>query len=355
MRFHRQPVFVAALVLTLSGCALLPTSAPSALPPTVAPTLAVTPTPEPASPQPRAQETGFERPVAVFDGDCGAVLTDDEASAAAGSPLVHGDRPSGNGPGVFARTFFVPQAGGVTCWWGSAKSTLYVVALPADSVSVSESSACDKGDRSFGFTTCDVDVTANGVRFSGYVSAASVSIATMSSRRDAVEAALASSASARPEPAQAVVPADGAWASPADCAAIGSAVDFGAIFGTSLTFRGVNTGGSDAYFAPAEVDLWHGQLPPTCGIFSTDAKHSFYLDFDVIGGGRWAEPLVSSQSSGTQPITVVGADAAYSTIDKNDGQTIDVFDGVNWLQLGRSSDPAVSLKLAAALLAALNS
>ena len=112
-----------------------------------------------------------DQPAQVFGGDCSAMFTDDAVSEALGQSVT---LMSGTVT-VDPESLLVEQAGGIHCSWSRPDSSLalLVVAVPAAAVAVAEEQDCVA--TMISDTSCPVDVTANGIRLSGVVSADSQS------------------------------------------------------------------------------------------------------------------------------------------------------------------------------------
>lgn len=103
---------------------------------------------------------------------------------------------------------------------------------------------------------------------------------------------------------------------------------------------------SDAYVASAERALQaeHG----ACGIYGGD----IYVNFNALGGGRWAEASISSLPGATTA-PVDGIDMVILSPTLDGGTRVDAFDGPNWVSFFVRY-PANAGVLAQALIAALD-
>jgi hypothetical protein len=334
MSRHSILTFAIVATLALAGCA------PSAEPVAEPEVPVVTPTPT------RAPETGEAAPAAVFGGGCDAVFTEAqlvEVFAVGGATVGE----AGRGPGNPDESL-IAQLGGVNCVWdasdveGTFHYMLYGSVIPAVSVDASDVALndCYVGPEGY----CEFATTSGGLTLSGmlYLKEGS-DRAAFDSRIDAVTAAFADSATTQAgylPPVQAAT----AWSLDFECSSVQSLV-LGGIGSPDLP---VLEGGYDAFPTPAERELWGSRDTLACGWLgkNTDPGVS-YLSFSFLGGAAWAV-----DRSGT-PYEIEGVDFASSSVDGF--QTIEVVDGVNWLQVyvTPGHDPEVKAMIVE-LLAVLN-
>ncbi len=291
-------VFVTVLaVAMLVGCAAQPT-----------------PTREPV------ELIDVAQPAQVFGGDCSAMFTDVALSEALGQAVSPLDWQQGVDP----ESLLVEQVGGIHCVWGALDTSpvLAVVVVPASAVTVPEETVCV--GTMISNTSCPVDVTANGTRLSGVVTA-DFEGADSLARVAAVEALFTASANA----VAPVVPTliAGAWANPIDCAGVAENVDWVALGGSADVVPD-DTLGTDVYASAVERELRGGRVLGWCYLYSPGI--SIAPAFWALGGGAWARDAVLAQDGATV-VDVPGLDLVVETPVEG-GTTIDIFDGVNWLR-----------------------
>ena len=295
------------------------------------------------APEPPA---ALEAPARVFDGDCAAMFTESALSEALGLALV----ATSVTDGVYPARALVEQHGGVRCGWGTAdfSTVVYLVAVPAEAVTIAEDDSC--GTIGSGANTCTIDATSNGIRVSGIVAATGGETAVLLENVTAIEALFAATATAG-QAVPAPIPVDGAWATPADCSAVLGAVDFAVMFGVTDTFSWLDGADAGAYFPPVERALWGTHASPTCSIASNNPDQFYGIDFSVLGGGAWVRDAVAAQQGATV-VTVAGLDTVIER--QSDGfTTIDVFDGVNWLETF-AAEPAAMYPIITKIVESLN-
>jgi hypothetical protein len=261
-----------------------------------------------------------DQPAQVFGGDCSAMFTDAALSEALGQPVTQLDWQQGVDP----ESLLVEQAGGIHCYWGTSNTAggLYVLALPAAAATVPEEAECV--GTMLGNSSCPVDVTVNGIRLSGVVTAENDG-AGSPERVVAVEALFTANANAA---AAGVLPTPiaGAWTNPADCAHVAETVDWVALGGTPVVPD--DTMGTDVYASAVERELRGGRVLGWCYFFSPGVNVA--PAFWAVGGGAWARDAVLAQEGATV-IDAPGFDLVVET-PVDGGSTIDIFDGVNWLR-----------------------
>ena len=269
------------------------------------------------------------QPAQVFDGDCSEIFSGEALSAALGQQLTR-PTPAFLAPFSAAslepETFLVEQVGGVRCNWAEPQPdptvftgfVLGVTAVPASAVSAPEDTECIATDISA--TACPIDVTANGIRLSGFVTSDAPG-ADKLARVAAVEALFVESATAAAAPV-AQTPLPGAWQTPSDCGDLVASVDWSALGAPDL--QADESLGTDAYTSVVEMDLRGGRRLYTCWA-SSDVLQ---LKFSLLGGGAWMQDAVLAQDGATV-VDVPGLDLV---VERPEVGTIDIFDGVNWLQ-----------------------
>ena len=327
-------VLTAVLVAALAACSPRAAVDPGVVAPLGSATLSPTPTQE--------RETGLVRPAAVFGGDCGAVFSEAQLSAALGVAV------SFTAGGGFDPGYALEQVGGVECnWAGSTSGNTYyvtVVVVPAAAVSYTVPTGC--GVDLYDATGCVLEDERNGIRLSGaildgYDSAAASSTAMQSAVIAAFEAN-ASEAMSAPVP----LPAAGSWDTSPDCAAVVALADFSAVPGLGAGTTGEEWGGFDGYFPRALTALWSQFSPTGCGLIGSDAE----VGFNAIGGLRWRGAQAAADGGAT-PLDVAGIDEVWVT-ETDSRFYINVLDGPNWLNFDIahvSNAAAIAQQLVAAL------
>jgi hypothetical protein len=290
---------VAVAVLLLAGCAQ---------PSPVEPVETSTPTIEPAEIPPA--------PTQVFGGSCSEVFEPKQLSDAVSGEWMPVRDPE---PVLAPSDHVVENVGGLACsWYTDAGHGLFAAILPADALSAPEDTACGFATDASAFT-CDIDATANGMRLVGFYTAPSGDEAALRVSVGAIEALFTASA------LQAVPVAspgfDTAWSSAPDCAAL----EISGLTAIDEPF------GTDVYLSPALRSLTNGAVMPQCSI--QDAE----VSFSVLGGGRWMEAAVRA-APGAEEVGVEGLELVILVPwEGQDFYSVNVFDGVNWLQV-RVSD-----------------
>jgi hypothetical protein len=332
------------LLFVVTSCAQVPVaSAPTTPPGSFVPTPTPTPT-ESAAPT-GVVETGYDQPQQVFDGDCSAIFTNAEVSGIVDNTVKLLDSSAYL---IGALGSFSRQGGGVSCTWESADSSagLMVVVLPEGSANdQEEDTKC--GELDTGDTLCAVDETANGVRISGVMTGYGAKKATLLKRVAALESVFIERTSALAIVPTTPIPNPDAWSMPVDCAGVAERIDLEAAFGVSGPYNGDSGGAFDEFFA--EPIAFPGGKWPTC--YASPKKGEDYVIYTILGGGRWAEPLVA-EFPGTKRKDVAGVDAVYVTTTEYN-KWINIFDGVNWVSVDYSSSKSVAAGVA--VVAALNS
>lgn len=316
MRISRAATIALALSLAvgIAGCG---SGSPEAASPSNG--SSTTPSAEPT----QARETGLVAPKQVFGGDCANLYTADEISQIVGLPVVEGD--SGSMYGI--PDISVELHGGIRCSWSAAEyaASVYLVALPEAAVTYGAPSGCEP-DNGLYYPGCTLEKVAGGIRLSGRVSTIDSDLTALA----AYQTALLSLFEQRATPenyAPLPIPAAGAWRYPVDCASVVAAADLSAVPGLGAGTEGGQTGGSDAYFPPAEFALWGAFTPPYCTMYKGDV----YVDFQAFGGGRYMESTIAALP-GAASLAIDGIESAITVPTGYDDRTVvHVFSGPNWL------------------------
>lgn len=276
---------------------------------------------EPVAPAELRQASGV-KPAQVFGGDCEALFSSDDVGNALGMAVGNFDAYRT----VDIASLYVQQFGGIECAWGNAnfETTVVVVALPEDAVTYHATSACDVSIES-GQTGCALEAVHGGIRISGAVFRSDNDTSALISAQTELLDLFAENATAA-NAAPLLLPAAGAWAWPLDCESVVAAGDFSAVPGLGATVSGGQSGGTDAYFPGAQIQLLGGYGLPYCGVW-TDAAS---VDFSALGGARWAEADVTALPGAT--VTVVeGIDVVVVSPTEWGMTRVDAFDGPNWV------------------------
>jgi hypothetical protein len=303
-------------VLLLAGCTVTPTVEPVETP----------------SASPTAETVAA--PAQVFDGDCGALGLDWDLSVDEQLDPV---------------AALVPNVGGLRCSWTAADRAIIVVLLPETAVTLPVQLGC--GEQFDGASTsCAIDVVAGGIRLSGHVLGSDP--AQLAADRDEFLARFAAAVAQTTAPAQ-NTPDPTVWPAALDCAAITEAADLPTATGFDAQFEAESFAfgyGSDAYVAPAEQALRAGFT--SCGTFGIGGDDDFGLQYVTLGGARWMETAVR-EAKGARVVDVDGLELVITVPSPVYGETVNVFDGVNWLQTDQLDDERLYPALAA-LVDALN-
>ncbi len=307
---------VAIAVVLLAGCAPV-------VEPVETPAPAEAPVVEPAEIP--------DAPAQVFDGRCSNLVEPKQLSAAVSGTWM----PVGGELALTPSDHIIENSGGLACsWYTEDGHGIYAAIVPADAVSAPEDTLC-------GFATdaspssCAIDATVNGLRFAGLYTAPSGDAVALGASVAAIEALFTASAlDAAPVSSPNV---DTSWSSAPDCAAL----QIDGLAAIDEPF------GTDVYFSPAILALTNGLVMPHCSIVDTD------VSFAVLGGGRWMEAAVRA-APGSEEVAVDGLELVILVPwEGEDVYSVNVFDGVNWLQV-RVSDAGeaiytVLIKVVAAL------
>lgn len=290
MTIARTLLAAAALALALAGCTVAPATPAE-------PTPSATPTVEPA----------LAAPAQVFDGDCDALATAAEVSAAVGREVSVTVFDGINlGGKVFA------QAGGLECnWRGDDGTSVYVGVLPATAADFTDETGCDVVI-DVPLPICTFAASADQLRLVGTVGVGQGDTAAQVAAGEVLSDLFVQRAVSSPTP----TPVAGAWPPLSNCAQFAGAFDW------------YDSGFLEAYYTPAYRALRGGGL----GQCSAQVAGDNSVDVAVLGGARWVESEVAAQP-GTEKTDVAGLEAVYVGPLLSSGyRYIDVFDGVNWMQ-----------------------
>lgn len=318
---HTLPLAALAVVL-LAGCTADP----------------VAPAP---SPSPVAEFQPITQPQQVFGGDCGLLLSDDEARGILGPmPPV-----SSRAELVLPVDLAVENAGGLSCQWGG----LLLDLVPAGAVDpIADRVSCGPSDGQLGGAyRCDLAATVDGVVLSGVLTFEVEPADAMGAAQAVIDLFTARAASgaiaARSEP--------GAWPIPLDCAA----ADLDALaaeFGDAPSIEIVQLGG-DAYRTPVQAALEGSAYLAGCAYgnpaLTVEQKNAGvvgYVAITALGGGAWAYDRLDDGL----PVEVPGFDAAV-LVESGDWYYLNLFSGPNWMQTSGSTDDFRSLYSALSIIA----
>lgn len=341
-----------AMVVVLAGCAPAapghPLSSSSSASPMASPT---------AGP--------VSAPARVFGGDCNSVLSTSTVNGIAGVALpptdysVQGDLKPGH--------LTTKLRGGVECVWQvpGGGSYLEVVALSANGASPT---APDSSSCSVGGSACAASLTVDGY-WLAWIWDVGVISAIDGVKLNEFGAAMRSSVnSAGPAP-QFVQPV-GSWQKSVDCSALASASGLLAKLGGSGWTLGA-AGEDQKPLAPLAPESNNGEY--TACLWSSHSSASGPPDgqvpafrMHVLPGSAWYASHVEA-IPGATTITIPGVARAIRVPDPDqcsnedpipspcDDFTINVFDGVNWLQVNTDADEfARDTSVIARLVSALN-
>ena len=305
-------------VLLIAGCTATPQTQPV----------------ETADPTPTATFEVAAAPQQVLDGDCDFLD---------GWTVIEGDER------LSPINALVQQYGGVRCSWQLDGRVILAVLVPESAVNVPADTACGGGGDAAAIG-CGIDAVVNGIRISGH--ALGDDLALAQADRDTIIAAFTATATdaatvLEPQPDPDAWPAIPDCTSLAGSAALADAAELDVeLTGESLAF-GLS---SDVYVAPTERALQaeHG----ACSIYGIDGDEKFGIEMRVLGGGRWMETAVRA-AKGAQVVDVDGLELVVTVPSATYGETVNVFDGVNWLQVQQRDDERLYPALAA-IVAELN-
>jgi len=339
----KRTLLLAVAVLVLAGCApapTVPTAAPTA---PVVETPSATPTPQPT----QEPETGLVQPAQVFDGDCGNLLTNADASAALGSPVKRAPRESAN----TLADAIVWQAGGLTCGWNDPDYSfgMTVTAAPVGSVATLEPPlVCGTGYVEFApDLACGVESTANGIIVSGLAWFGDGASSASKKKAKAAVTALTERIvenSTIEMSAPAPIPAADAWANPGNvfemnppsCTDLDAAITSSVFMGGSPRAEVIcGSRGGDVYLTPIVQDLFGYETDElwTFGWYTERTKaqtnKGLLTSFDatILGGGAWMLDRIADEP-GADEISIEGTDRAYRVVDDH-----------NYVQIWAASGP----------------
>jgi hypothetical protein len=334
-------------VLTLTGCAA---AGPAAQPTASA---SATPTPDIA-----VQPVVLAAPAQVLDGDCSALFSEAELSALLGADVSERagflDTPSANA---------VPAVGGIACTWaeavpttGAALSVVVVstTAVPAaaDDTTCYESSVDTSGELA---SACSFGVTAGPLWLSGVVYTAA---GTGEEDTRAVVTAVSDIFGAIEATAPASEAPVTAWPT-SDCAALSEAADVATVLQSpDLVVSAAESGGGErpagilaAATAAGVFDCsWYqnGEIP--VGQLSG-------FNLQALPGGAWAQAQVLALP-GAETVLLPGVQLAVRVpmeeATTGVAEVMNVFDGVNWLQVSGPEQLDAVAPAVTALVATLN-
>jgi hypothetical protein len=339
--------------IVLAGCTPMAMAAtPSASPP-----------PAPMS-VPSAGASAPSAPAQVLDGDCSALFPEAVLSSETVTEVLGASVAEQNlfldAPNLQA----VPTLGGLDCRWRSAggfSSAASVTAVVLASSLVGDrpdtvTCAPDALTDAESTNACRFDFTAGGLWLSGHLvpqrgSSESDTRAAVITLRDALRALPAATTGAAGQPAP--LP-DGAWRPPAcadlsDAAAVTRTLD-----DPGLAAMDVQTSGAESVPGVHAANGAAGVF--ACAWLPSGEVAAGAVDgFSVLAlpGGRWAETLALAVP-GADVIDVPGADLAVRMPTADGHDLIDVFDGVNWMQLGGAGTLDAVLPVVPGLIDALD-
>jgi hypothetical protein len=258
--------------------------------------------------------TSAAAPAQVFGGYCESVLDPGALRDAIGGSWLAVQRSEAT---VSPATRVVENVGGLECTWvADSGDAIQLAILPAGALVADEDTTCGLAVEEAPLS-CALDVEANELRFAGIYLAQSGDDASVRSTASTIETVLAAI------PAGIVPPLplfEDAWSNVPDCAALAPA-------GFTAETLDMGTGAS---VAPAVAALTDYRAFPACGIVRSDP--SFGFSFAVLGGGRWVESELLA-AEGAEVVDVDGLERVILLPVSDTVSTVNVFDGVNWLQV----------------------
>ena len=305
-------------VLLIAGCAPTPPVEPAG----------------PTDPTPTATFAVPAPPQQVLDGNC---------------DFLDGWRVVEPDPRLSPINALIQQNGGVRCAWQLDDRSIFAVLLPETAVVIPVATDCGEAFDAAA-TSCAVDAVVNGIRISGHALGNDVALAQAD--RDAIIAAFTATAT---DAAAVLAPAPepDAWPAIPDCSSLAGSAALADATGLDVEFTGESFAfglASDTYVAPAERALQAER--GSCGVFGIDGDEKFGLEFTTLGGGRWMETAMR-EAKGARVVEVDGLELVITVPSPTYGETVNVFDGVNWLQTDQQDDDRLYPALAA-IVAELN-
>jgi len=284
-------------------------------------------------------------PTQVFGGDCGAVLTADQAAAILTTDDVTTYSEWGAaGTEVWLDHVVVRHNGGLVCGWEGDDRQVRIVILPA---SAFPDRADGEGD-CVDYNGCTVNTVANGYLFSGLVMDNRGRDGAESDMALALHDAFTAVAATQPAPMEPWSQRDGDWADNYDCSDL---FDKGGIWGAlDRTKAEVSQGDDDNWPTEIEDALLTGHSMTYC--YTGDYGDS--MNLQVLAGGSWIEDEVAA-IPGAKDVTVDGADRAIEiSVDPGEGAftSLYVFHGPNVFSLSSYFAPTSTVAPAAAPLLA---
>lgn len=332
-------------VLALAGCAA---GTPAAAP---APAASATPTPD------IARESGLAGPAQVLDGDCSALLTDETVSGLLGADVAVQtgfiDEPSSNA---------VQTVGGITCTWAEAvpgtgvSLTAVVVGTTAVPATTADDTTCYEasiGTSAEMASACLFGVTVGPLWLTGVATTAA---GTGEDDTRAVVRAVSDAFSAL-DAAEPAAPAAAAVWPVTGCSELAEAADISAVLNSpDLVVSGADSGGAER---PAGITAAAAGVIG-CSWYqdgATPAGQSSGFNLEALPGGAWAQAQVQALP-GAAVVAIPDVDLAVRVpMDEATtgvSEVLNVFDGVNWLQVSAPQPVEELAPAVTALVAALN-
>jgi hypothetical protein len=324
---------VLAGAVALAGCTSMamaatpPASWSSTVPSTV-------PTMPPATPE----------PARVLDGSCSTLFPETVFSDAAVRDAL-GESVAEYAPFLDAPNLHaVPTLGGLDCHWRAAggysgAASVTAVVLAGSLTDTNDSVTCEAGAVTMdpeGASACRFEFTAGGLWLSGHVVPRP---GTAESDTRAAVAALGDAFRALPPRGSGTVPLpaalpDGAWLPP-HCAELADAAAVTVTLASpDLLVSDLQTSGSESVPGVHAANGAAGVF--ACAWFRSGDEPAGAVDgFSVLAlpGGAWAQSRVLAVP-GAEVVDLPGVDLAVRMPTAEGHDLIDVFDGVNWMQLG---------------------
>jgi hypothetical protein len=356
---------VALCALATSGCAgsIAQTPAASATPGAQESATSV-PVPSPSDqpsatgvPASDAVAEPLHAPEQILGGDCSALLSTADVSALLGAPVA-----PVTGRSMSPLHAAVAAMGGLSCLWsegdGQNMAALSTVVEAATAYDVRGTGPVDDGVWCYGSLPameCSFSVVSGPLWMSGHVYTAAgeneadarAAVTSLGDDFRALELA---------EPAREAAQAT-AW-SLSDCSELDGTVDVGALL-QSPGFRG-----STSDVVPGDIDGGIYAAVDTLGVFGcdwyqqTDVPEGDLGGFSVVAlpGGAWVKAQALAWPGATE-IDLPGVELAVLVPwdpAVPDQESLNVFDGVNWLQVTSRQDVMATVPVIPTLVAALN-
>jgi len=344
---------VAAVAIITTSAVLLGGLQPA--PPPAGPVTTHTPEPsETPTPPPSTEPTGLSAPAPVFDGDCGAFISDETLSTLASAtfelvPKFDSDEDGTVGP----EKAIYRQLGIITCSWQGATSGVNLTLLRDDVAPGSGRETCgsyESGEASFQENLCVVDAVAHGLRMSG-----SVSLGSRNESKAAAKRLVEYFEETDPGDAVGVTPVvePGSWPIPLRCS------DFTPleVDGASIELENFVLG-SDSGSLPVEDQIATLYAGDGCvgQVVGSDGTQVDF-NFRTVSGGAWQfDAALDTLDAASTPIEAVDFEGFShgALADEGDVHTYYLVSGPNYLELNVWGPTADDEPLVSAIMAKID-